>query len=70
MDANECAIACSAAGLPRELQQPKDNHAPHPRRGGSSGYPLWFREMVMDHATLHGAQAAKDRYGVSRTSIL
>jgi len=70
MDANARAAARSAAGLPQELQQSRDNNAPHPRLGGSAGYPLWYREMVMDHATLHGNQAASDRYGVSLASIL
>ena len=34
-------------GLSRELAQSR-RVAPHPRRGGSSGYPVWSREEIME----------------------
>ena len=70
MDANERAAARSKAGLPRELEQLRDNNAPHPRRGGSAGYPLWHREEIMNHAAQHGIQATANHYGISRMSIM
>ena len=37
------ARAQSEAGLPRELQQPRQLHAPHPSHGGTQGYDVWYR---------------------------
>ncbi len=37
------AQACAELGLSRELAQPR-RVEPHPRQGGSSGYPVWSRE--------------------------
>jgi hypothetical protein len=34
-------------GLSRQLQQTR-RVLPHPREGGSSGYPVWFREEQLE----------------------
>ncbi len=41
--ADVMAQARAELGLSRELAQPR-RVEPHPRRGGSSGYPVWSRE--------------------------
>ena len=41
--ANIRAHARSARGLERELTQRRTQNPPHPRRGGTRGYPLWQR---------------------------
>ena len=41
--ANIRAHARSARGLERELTQTRTQNPPHPRRGGTKGYPLWQR---------------------------
>jgi len=40
--ANLVAQARSEAGLPRELQQPRQLIAAHPSRGGTQGYGVWY----------------------------
>jgi len=70
MDANQRAAARSTAGMPRELEQPRDNNAPHPRQRGSSGYPLWHRLDVMNLVAQQGVQATAIQTGISRTSLI
>ena len=41
--ADERTQARAELGLSRELAQPR-RVEPHPRQGGSSGYPVWSRE--------------------------
>ena len=41
------AQACAELGLLRELAQPR-RVEPHPRQGGSSGYPVWSREEQLE----------------------
>ena len=41
------AQACAELGLLRELVQPR-RIEPHPRRGGSSSYPIWSREEQLE----------------------
>ena len=45
--ANVRAQACAELGLLRELAQPR-RVEPHPRQGGSSGYPVWSREEQLE----------------------
>ena len=41
------AQAGAETGLSRQLQQTR-RVMPHPSRGGSSGYPVWFREEQLE----------------------
>ena len=41
------AQARAELGLSRELAQPR-RVKPHPREGGSSGYPVWSREEQLE----------------------
>ncbi len=41
------AQACAELGLSRKLAQPR-RVEPHPRQGGSSGYPVWNREEQLE----------------------
>ena len=59
----------SNAGLSRQLRQFRSNNNKHPKKGGSHGYPLWFRIDVVDHAFAHGIADAHRTFGVSRKSI-
>jgi hypothetical protein len=45
--ANERAQARAELGLSRKLAQPR-HVKPYPRRGGSSGYPVWSREEQLE----------------------
>ena len=46
-------------GLSRELAQSR-RVAPHPRRGGSSGYPVWSREEIMEKWNAGGETVASE----------
>ena len=67
--ANQRARHRSALGLSRELQQDRTDHPSSPSRGGSRGYPLWFRLRVLDTAHTDDVIQASDQYGVSESSI-
>ena len=67
-DANRRAAARSAAGMTRELQVQRDDNTPHPSRGGSRGYPLWYRRFVLDQVNQHG-MGLVDGLDVSETSV-
>ena len=41
------AQACAELGLSRKLAQPR-HVEPHPRQGGSCGYPVWSREEQLE----------------------
>ena len=45
--ANIRAHARSARGLERELTQIKTQNPPHPRIGGTRGYPVWQRSKII-----------------------
>jgi hypothetical protein len=49
-------------GMSRELQVPRDVFDADPSRGGSRGYPLWYRIQVLQHATVHGTAAAAAQF--------
>ena len=59
----------SQAGYSRTLKVPRTNNASHPGRGGSHGYPLWIRIIIVNHAVVHGAQEATEIFNVSLRSI-
>jgi hypothetical protein len=44
--ANLEAQACAELGFSRQLEQPR-RVVPPPRLGGSSGYPVWYREQQL-----------------------
>ena len=46
--ADNRAVTRSARGLDRELLQDRSLNYPHPRNGGSRGYPLWQRIRALD----------------------
>ena len=44
--------AGETTGLPRQLQVERGSEFPHPSKGGSRGYPVWFRhEQLMKYHT-------------------
>ena len=45
------ARARAELGLSRQVQQPR-RVAPHPNRGGSRGYDVFFRQMQLDKNNL------------------
>jgi transposase len=59
----------AARGLSRELQQERSEIAPHPKSGGSAGYPMSFRVDVMNSVDVVGIKATSQVYGVSRRTI-
>ena len=67
--ANQRAQHRSALGLSRELQQDRTDHPSSPSRGGSTGYPVWFRLRVLDAFHTVGVEQASEQYGVSAASI-
>ena len=46
--ANDRASARSLRGLPRELKTDRADNYPHPRNGGTRGYPLWSRIRALN----------------------
>ena len=50
------AQARAEMGLSRQLQQTR-RELPHPRDGGSSGYPVWFRDAQL--AKWHAGEATE-----------
>lgn len=47
---NQEALERRHAGLPRQLQVERGSEFPHPSKGGSRGYPVWFRlEQLMKY---------------------
>ena len=67
-NANARAAARSNAGMSRELQQWRDDHAAHPSRGGSAGYPLWLRSEVLALVNQHGMQVING-LNISQSSV-
>lgn len=59
----------SCYGLLRQLQTYRTNHPSDPSRGGSTGYPLWLRVMVMHHVHTFGNEDAVERFGISRATL-
>ncbi len=48
------AQAQSEAGLPCELQQPRQLIAPHSSHGGTQGYDVWYRlDQITKYAKGH-----------------
>ena len=67
--ANDRARSRSILGLTRELEQERTDLPPDPSRGGTRGYPVWFRRRVLAFAALHGHEAAATNHGCSIRSI-
>jgi transposase len=59
----------SAMGLSRQLEVERSNNAPHPKFGGSAGYPLSFRRDVLNSVDVLGLKTAAGVFGVSVRSI-
>jgi transposase len=59
----------SAMGLSRELKMRRSSNAPHPKVGGSSGYPLSFRRDVLRMVDKIGTKGTAAKFGVSIRSI-
>ena len=59
----------SAAGMSRQLKIFRTDNNRDPRKGGSHGYPVWFRIRVLDHVYAHGINDASNHFGVSAKSI-
>jgi transposase len=47
MNNQQRAKTRSKMGLSRELQVTRDSNVPHPARGGTRGYPLWYRSLCV-----------------------
>ena len=61
MNNKERAAARRNFGLTRELEVVRDRHDPHPKNGGTRGYPMWYRLLCVDYCQTNGwnyAQAA------------
>ena len=67
--ANSRAHFRSKLGLTRELQQERTDLLPEPSSGGTRGFPIWFRQRVIAHATSHRNEAAAAAHGYSTKSI-
>ena len=59
----------SLLGLSRELEVPRDRFDANPSRGGSRGYPLWYRIEVLEYANVHGAAVAATRFTPCQRTI-
>ena len=59
----------SLLGLSRELEVPRDQFDADPSRGGSRGYPLWYRIEVLEYANIHGVAAAATRFTPCQRTI-
>jgi transposase len=59
----------SRMGLSRLLEQERSRNAPHPKFGGSAGYPLSFRRDVLEMVDKMGVNAASVMSGVSVRTI-
>lgn len=68
--ANDRATSRSALGLSRELQRPRTDMSPNPAKGGTRGYPVWFRTHVLTTANTFGREAAADTHNVNGRSIV
>ena len=68
VESAERARQRSRLGLTRELQTPRDTHNKKPT-SGSRGVPLFRREECVEYASLYSVEAAKRKYGYSRSSI-
>jgi len=67
--ASNRARARSRLGLSRELEVNRTNLPPDPSIGGSAGYPVWFRDRVLNIVNVHGPVAAVNQCGISERSI-
>lgn len=68
--ADERARARSQANLSRELHVRRDDNPPDPSRGGSRGFPLWYRQNVLNMVqNLGSVRAAADASNVSQATI-
>lgn len=69
MDNQERSRKRSQLGFSRELQVERDHHAADPSRGGSAGYPLWYRIRVLNTVALHGIERAVQVHQPCRETI-
>jgi hypothetical protein len=59
----------SKLGFSRELQTKRSNYHSHPSNGGAEGYPVYFRQEVLEYAVTHGVDAAKEQFNLARATI-
>ena len=67
--ADEEARRRSKAGQERQLRQWRTDFSTDPARGGSKGYKMKYRLLVLGFADEHGVKEASDLFNVSRSSI-
>ena len=68
-EANARAHSRSRLGLTRELQVQRTDLPPDPSRGGTRGYPVWFRMRVLATAAMIGNEAAAQQWGCCERSV-
>ena len=66
---DERAHLRSKLGLCRELQTTRSKNNPEPSKGGTRGYPVWFRQRVLAYAGFHGVRAAAEHWGCCEKSV-
>ena len=59
----------SILGLTRELQVQRTDLPPDQSRGGTRGYPVWFRMRVLATAAMIGNEAAAPQWGCCERSV-
>ena len=67
--ANARAYSRSRLGLTHELQVQRTYLPPDPSRGGTRGYPVWFRMRVLATAAMIGNEAAAQQWGCCERSV-
>ena len=67
--AGEEARRRSKAGQARQLRQWRTDFEANPARGGSKGYQIKYRLLVLGFADEHGVKEASDAFNVSKSSI-
>ena len=67
--ANARAYSRSRLGLTHELQVQRTDLPPDPSRGGTRGYPVWFRMRVLATAAMIGNEAAAQQWGCCERSV-
>ena len=67
--ADDRAHTRSKLGLSRELEVTRSKNNPEPSKGGTRGYPVWFRQRVLAHAAFNGVRAAAEHFGCCEKSV-
>ena len=67
--ADRIARQCANAGFARTLGVDRTNMPADPKRGGSTGYPVWFRVLALEFARHTSIEHACECFDVSLSSI-